>query len=186
MSRMLVWSTRWELLNSWASPQVPIPKCANHQRLIAFAFGVCKFAHKFLPHICKEIMKVLRVSNVKLNSQCEHKGHFYTNITKYFTFTLINIFDVYASFELKWRLLIGVNTLTWALDTTKTWPVPSLLHIFTHSNRLQIAWLMCLWVDIHVGLMLISILTLDEWVRWVNVGKKSSINHKWVDWEVKG
>jgi hypothetical protein len=27
-------------------------------------------------------------------------------------------------------------------------------HIFTHSNHLQIAWVICLYVDIHVGWML--------------------------------
>ena len=47
------------------------------------------------------------------------------------------------------------------------------LHIFNH---LQIAWLMCLWVDIHLGLVFVVILIADE---WVNVGKKSSINQNW-------
>ena len=41
-----------------------------------------------------------------------------------------------------------------------------LWHIFKHSNHLKIAWLMCLCVDIHVGLMFIVIWIVDEWVRW--------------------
>ena len=33
MCGMLVWSTRWEQLYSWASPHILMPKCANNNRL---------------------------------------------------------------------------------------------------------------------------------------------------------
>ena len=33
MSEMLVWSTRWEQLNSWEPPQILMPKCAKLDRL---------------------------------------------------------------------------------------------------------------------------------------------------------
>ena len=33
VSWMLLWSTRWEQLNSWAPPQILMPKCVNHIRL---------------------------------------------------------------------------------------------------------------------------------------------------------
>jgi hypothetical protein len=49
---------------------------------------------------------------MKMNNRCEHKGHVYTSIKKYFTFAKTNIFDVYAKFALKWQTLIGINTLT--------------------------------------------------------------------------
>ena len=42
------------------------------------------------------------------------------NTKKYFTFAKTNIFDVYAKFALKWRTLIGINTLALAPNTTKT------------------------------------------------------------------
>ena len=53
------------------------------------------------------------LKNIKLDDWCEHKGHFYTNINKYFTFTKINNFDVFAKFaSMMWQTYIGVNTLT--------------------------------------------------------------------------
>ena len=33
MSGMLVLSTRWEQLDNWVSPQILMPKCANHNKL---------------------------------------------------------------------------------------------------------------------------------------------------------
>jgi hypothetical protein len=40
------------------------------------------------------------------------KAIFYMNIVKYFTFTKIKFFDVYAKFALEWQPLIEANTLT--------------------------------------------------------------------------
>ena len=37
---------------------------------------------------------------------------------------------------------------------------------FTQSSHLQIAWLMCLCVDIHVALIIIVLLIMDELLRW--------------------
>ena len=54
------------------------------------------------------------------------------------------------------QLLIGVNTLTQPKhDHFSLWD------IFTHHDYLQIARLMCLCVDIHVGLMFIYILIIN-------------------------
>ena len=46
---------------------------------------------------------------------------------------------------------------------------------------------MCLWVDIHVGLMfrVFFLLWMNE-LGGVNLGKKLSINPKWLAWEVRG
>jgi hypothetical protein len=40
------------------------------------------------------------------------KAMFYMNIIKYFIFTKLNIFDVYAKIALEWQPLIEANTLT--------------------------------------------------------------------------
>jgi hypothetical protein len=83
----------------------------------------------------------------------------------------------------EWQPLFGVNILIWTPNITKTLPLPTLTIFFPHSNHLRIAWLMSLWVDIHVGLMVIIILIADEWVR--HLGKISSMNPKWVVWRVR-
>ena len=62
-----------------------------------------------------------------------------------------------------------------------------LWHIFTRSNYLQITRLVCLCVNIHCWLDVYSYFDCG-WMKLgeINVGNKSSINHKWVAWEVRG
>ena len=62
-------------------------------------------------------------------------------------------------------------------------PLPTWTIFVPQSNHPQIAWLMSLWVEIHVGLMFIVILIEDEWVR--RVGRNSCINPKWVAWKLR-
>ena len=86
-NRMLVWTTRWELLNSWAPPTL-VPKGANHNRLATFhleyvncliflATYVKEFIynHKLWQHITERLMWAQRTfyMNIKKNS------HFYKN-----------------------------------------------------------------------------------------------------------
>ena len=71
------------------------------------------------------------------------------------------------------RHMIRVIALTWSSNTTETWPFPTLTFFLTHSNHLQVAWVMSLCAYIHVGLMFVIILIMDEWVKWVNIGKKT-------------
>ena len=71
------------------------------------------------------------------------------------------------------KVCIGVATIDWRIH-----PHLSFQHnknmttshfdslFFPHFNHLQIAKLMCLWLDIHIGLMFIIILIMDRWVRW--------------------
>ena len=139
-----------------------MPKCANHDRLVShLAFGICKLSHSSDHVYAKNSLTIWECPNVKLNSWCEHKNHSYMTIQKAYHFTKINIFDVHANFFI------------WS-DNSWLEPTPShefltqqkhdhfpLWHIFTHSNHLQIAWLMCLCIDIHVDLIFI-----DEWVGW--------------------
>ena len=75
-----------------------------------------------------------------------------------------NLFDVHTKFSLEWQQLIGVHTPTWAPNTTKTWPFPTLTFC-PHSNYLQKAWVMCLHIDLCIGLMLIDILIAGELVK---------------------
>lgn len=99
--------------------------------------------------------------NAKFDIWCEHKGHFHMNVKKHITLTKIIVFDVHAMFAFKWQLLIGVNT--WhELPTQQKYDHFPLWHIFPHSNHLWIAQLVCLWVYIHIGLMFLIILIVDE------------------------
>ena len=142
--------------------------CWNVQTTIGQprAFGVRKLSHIFDHIHAKNSNKIIECPNVTINAWCEHKGRFYTNIKDYFTFTKINIAIVHAKFAREWQSLIGVNTLTQAPNTTKMWLLPHFGSFFPHSNHLQITRLMCLWIDIHVGLMFMTILIMnDKWVR---------------------
>lgn len=58
---------------------------------------------------------------------------------------------------------------------TNKWSLLTLT-ISPHYNHLQITWHICSWVEIHVGLMLMIISIVDEWVRWGSCMKKSSID----------
>jgi hypothetical protein len=56
-----------------------------------------------------------KLESVQMLSQTIYvstKAIFYMNIVKYFTFTKIKFFDVYAKFALEWQPLIEANTLT--------------------------------------------------------------------------
>jgi hypothetical protein len=88
------------------------------------------------------------------------------NIKNKITFTKINIIDVHAKFALEWQPLIGVNTLVHELPTQQKMTTSHFGIFFSHSHHLQIARLLCLWVDIHVDLMFVVILIVDEWDRW--------------------
>jgi hypothetical protein len=77
-----------------------------------------------------------------------------------------------------WLSLIFMWNLHWSdkhqLKSTHSNELPTqqkhdrfpLWHFFPHSNHPQIAWLMCLWTNIHVGLMFTCFLSAEERVRW--------------------
>jgi hypothetical protein len=144
MSGRLVWCTRWEQLNNWASPQNLVPKCANHNKLAHLALGVRKLSHAS-EHVHAKILQNFE-SVQMLNWMVEVITKAISHEQPKNTFTKINIFDVHAKFALKWQLLIGINTLTWAPNTTRDMITSPIWHILKHYNHLQIVWLMCLYM----------------------------------------
>ena len=84
-------------------------------------------------------------------------------LENYFTVTGINILDVHSKFALKWQTLIGFNTLTWAPNTTETWPIPFQtfsLHILIIS-KLHKSWVYRLY---SCWLNVCSYLIINWWV----------------------
>ena len=79
MSIVLVWSTRWEQLNSWASPHILMPNYANYNKPTTLHLEHVNFSI-FLITCMQNIPYKLKSPFVKLNDLCEHKGHFYMNI----------------------------------------------------------------------------------------------------------
>jgi hypothetical protein len=75
------------------------------------------------------------------------------NLNKHFIF--VNIVNVRATFASESQPSNKVHTLTRAPNTTKI--ATSYFILFIHCNRLQLALVMSLWVDIHVGLMVVII-----------------------------
>lgn len=55
MSGKLVWSTRCEHLNSWATPQILMPNCANHRR-----FTTLQLEHTNCPTFFTTCMQITR------------------------------------------------------------------------------------------------------------------------------
>ena len=101
MCGMLVWCNRWEQLSSWAPPRTLTTKGANHNRLAALRLEYV-YCPLFIIYIyAKNFLKIKDCPIVKLNGWCDHKGHFYMNLNKYFTFTKTNISDAYAKFSLE-------------------------------------------------------------------------------------
>ena len=80
MSRMLVWSTRWEWLNSWAPPQILMSQCANHNKVATLHLEYVIYPI-FLPIRMQRIPQKLKIFRIlDWTIPCEHKGHFYVSI----------------------------------------------------------------------------------------------------------
>ena len=139
MSRVLMWSTRWVQLNSWAPPQILVPKCANHNMLATLHLGACKLAHVSNYVYARNPLKFIECLEGKFNGRCEHKDDFYIHINKRFTFIKIQIVGVHSKFTMEWQQLSGINTLTWPPNTTKTWSFPTLTFFFLFKHILIIS-----------------------------------------------
>ena len=95
------------------------------------ALGACNKLSLFLTTYMQDnSLKIQECPNITLNLQCEHKVHYCMSIKEHFTCTKINIFDIHARFALKWQVSIGVNSLAWTPNTTKTWPLPTFISYF--------------------------------------------------------
>ena len=168
MSGRFVCSTRWEQLNGGASSRNCMPNWANHNRLATLRLEYVNdtiFLITYIYIYIKSPFKIWEFPNVKLNAQCEHKGQFYMNIKKHFK-------KNYQNQHLWCLCKVRVEVAKHWLWSTPSHELPTqqvcdhfpLWHVFTHSNHLQIAWLMCLCIDIHVGFTFEVILIVDEWV----------------------
>ena len=127
--------------------------------------------------------------NVKLNGWFEHKGHIYMTITKLY-------FYQNEHHQCSCKVHIGVATVDWSQphphmssQHNKNMTTSHFDILFPHSNHFQIARpiQICLWVDIHVGLIFYSYYDCG-WMSSVGfkVRKKLSTNQKWIAWEVRG
>ena len=132
MSQWLVWSTRWEQLNNWASPRILMPKSANHKCLAAFHLEYVNCPTNIY---AKNSLNCCESPNVKPNGQCEHKEHFHMN-TKY------------ISLSPKWTSLMFMQTFQWSgnywLKATPSHELPTqqmwhrcLVFLFVSSRKLM-------------------------------------------------
>ena len=105
---------------------------------------------------------------------------------KNLTLTKLIIFSVHAHF-FYWNGKHWLeSTPSHELSTQQKYGHFQLWHFFKHYNHLQIALVMNLWVDIHVGLIFIFNRFQMNALGRSNVGKKSSIVCNWISWEVRG
>ena len=142
-----------EQLNNEAPPQILVPKCGNHNGLPTLHLEYARWSHNSNHIYAKNCLKLVSHPMLNLDHQYKHKGFFYMNINIYFTFVKINIINVHAKFVFEWPTLIGVNTLTWAPNTTKHDHFP-----LWHSFRIQLSS-NCIahmsmgkypcWIDVH-------------------------------------
>jgi hypothetical protein len=124
-------------------------KMCKLQQASHLAFNVCKVSCISNQLYANNSLKIDSVHVLNWMGQCEHKSCLYMNIEL--------IFHFYKN-KHHWCSckVIGVNTFTyWAPTRRKHKHFPLWPFFFQHSNHLQIAWLMCQWVDICVGFMFI-------------------------------
>ena len=125
-SEMFLWSIGREQLVRWAPPQILMPKCTNHNKLVTFAFGVCKLGVNYpilQPHRCKKNPQkqdsiqnldwTVDVSTTDFLNEHWKVFHFHQNKHHWCS--------------CKVRHWSGVNALTWSPNTTKNMtPLPDL------------------------------------------------------------
>ena len=116
--------------DSWASPQIIMPKCANHNKLATLHLEYVNCPIFLTTYMQRFFLKLWGCLNIELNSWCEHKGHFYMNI-------------IFKHLWCACKVCIEVATidwsecpLTWAPNTTKACHFP-LGHILTHFYKLH-------------------------------------------------
>ena len=104
-----------------------MPKCAVHNRPTTLHLVYVTIPLLQQPTKTKQInpwkLKIVHVLNWRVDASAQ--ALFYMNIKKtshlYQNKHLWCI--VHAKFALEWQPMIGDNTLTWAPNTTKTWPL---------------------------------------------------------------
>ena len=147
----------------------------------SLAFGVFKPSHSS-KHVCaKNSLKFTECQNVALDKSMSQKA--------IFTWT-----SKYTSLLPKQPSLIFMQSLHWS---GKHWLESTPLHEhlsqqkhdhfpLRHCNHLQVAWVMSLWVDIHVGLMFIVVWLWMNEFGGINVDGKNHSSTKNGLLEVKG
>ena len=137
-------------------------------------FGVCKPSHISNRIYAKNSLKPKDCPTVKLNGQCEHKGHFTWTSNTISLYQNKHVWCLHRVANVNWSQHPHMSSQYDKNVTTSHFDSTCL-----QSTHLQIARVISSWVDIHVGLTFIIIGITNEWVRFggVNVGKKSSIKY---------
>ena len=148
----ILWSTRQEQPNNWASPQVLMHRFENYNRLATFQFNHIS-CPMFLTTCMERIPQNLD-SMQKLNWTIDvsMKDIIYLNITKCFTsIKKNNTIDIQAKFASECQAFDGSQHPHMSSQHNKNMTTSHLnvSFFFAHSNHLQIARVRCLWVDIH-------------------------------------
>lgn len=115
---------------------------ASHLRI-----GLCKLSHVSNHIYAKYLSKNMECPEILLHNWCGHKGHIHKNMRKMIIITDTNTIDIHAKCTFKCQVLIGVDTLIWACNTTKD----MILCYFAVFYKL--AYINYPWVNNHVGLM---------------------------------
>ena len=126
MSGMLVWSTRWEQLNNWAPPQILMLECANHNKLATLHLEFVNNSLFLTTYMQRIYLKIENVQMIDWMVHMSTKAILHEHHKHISLITTRNIINVHANFILECQPLIGVNTLTWAPNTTKTKPLPTM------------------------------------------------------------
>ena len=114
-------------------PQIFSLECTNHNKLATLHLEYVNCLVLLTTCMQSFFLKFWECRNLVLNAWCEHKLHFLHEHEK-FIFIEMSVFDVHAKFVLNRQLLIRVNTLTRAPNTTKTWPLPTLTYFYTFKS----------------------------------------------------
>ena len=146
-------------------PQIRAPKCANHHKLATLRLESVNYPI-FQATYMQRSLKSLKVSKcwIEWSNWAQRpvlhettKKHIHQNRHLWHS---CKVYNEVAT--ISWNQYPHMNSQ----HNKKHDHFFPLWHLLKHSNRLRIAWLMCLCVGIHVDFMFIFILTADEQVEW--------------------
>jgi hypothetical protein len=94
-------------------------------------------------------------------------------------------FKVFASYNIFQYMCDFIHVLIF-VTISKCRKSPKLMNIVIHSNHLQIAQFKCLWIDIHVDLIL-EVFVHWRWMSWMDLmlGMNHPSTKKWSLWMFK-
>ena len=130
MSGMLVWFIGWgstQKLSTSTNSHAKMCRPQWEYATLQWEYVDCPIFIDIYTY-AKNSLKIRKCPNVKPSCECEHKGHFYINMKNISPLTLCASFVLIQSLHWSGNHWLESH-LTWAPNTTKTWPLAKLAYL---------------------------------------------------------